>query len=563
MGGPLTTSALLAATLIALVVAGAVVRRQFEGFFFELEDARPIALFRFVLAALLLLHVHGLSPWFELLFAPTGMFTPSEARATFAAGDALVRPFSLLYFDVPFELVLVLFDVAAVLLLVGLFSRTSAIATLVLFDTILARNLVFWEGGDVVLRVWLVYLACARSGHAWSIDAWLHRRRTGTASRPIPAWPRRLMTIQLALLLVTTGLLKHGGAWLDGDAAYLAMTSELYARFDLADEIAALGDGPNTAMTWIARTIEVGFPLALVGIVGRWAATRGEPLRGRERLVFVTAMLVAAVCSTAIVVLTGAPRLLPIASTPIAVASWVGVLVLVAWKWPALRRGTVGIFDRRLWVGAAAVLMLGLWASMNIGQFHPAMLATLIPVLALERRDPAPLAYSPRARAIGSIAIAWHLVALLVAAIPEAPSTSVVRGVLRTVTRPWLALTRTSQSWGMWADPPRHTVFLRVVIVDDDGVSQELRDDLYADERRHRSVWFYDRWWKIAGRIANARDASPYPAAFARWTCRQHPQARAVELWTTTVPIPTAAQRRDGVSVQPLPPQLRSTTACP
>lgn len=543
---------LVVAILVASVVAGVAVRGAFARFFFELEDPRPIAAFRIALALVLILHVHGLSPYDELLFEPTGLFTPSEAREAFAS----VGPFSLLFFDVRAIVVIALFFVSAASMLVGCFARGSAIATLVLFDSILTRNAVFWEGSDVVLRVWLVYLACARCGEAWSIDAW--RRRS--CARSIPAWPRRLMTIQLVLLLFVTGVLKHEGAWIDGDAAYLAMTSDFYARFPIADEIAGLGDVTIAASAWIARSIEVGFPLVLVGVVARWAASRDTAPRGRARMVLRVALVVGCVCTTSLVVTTGAPRLLPIDSTPIAVACWIAAVGLVAWAWRG--GGSSWIVDRRVWLIAAALLVLGLWVTMNIGQFHPAMLATLIPFFTSEPREPAPLAYTPRVRAIGSVVIGWHLLALAIAAIPENPSTTTTRELLRAVVRPWLSITRTSQSWGMWADPPRTTMFLRVVVIDATGEVIELHDDLHSDARIHRSAFVYDHWWKIAGRIARGGSQSPYPAAFARWTCRQHRSAHTVELWTTTVPVATAAQRREGAPVVVPPAVLRSTTPC-
>lgn len=37
------------------------------------------------------------------------------------------------------------------------------------------------------------------------------------------------------------------------------------------------------------------------------------------------------------------------------------------------------VLARRVWITAAAVLMLGMWGLMHIGLFHPVMLAALIP----------------------------------------------------------------------------------------------------------------------------------------------------------------------------------------
>ena len=208
-------SVLLVLILVATVVGFVARREVWCRWWFEFEDPRSVALFRIVFAALLLCNVNGLWEHADFLFQREGMFTGPEAGHLFAPAvystdaptaariaAAIVGPFSILYvLDGPIALQIhvVVFVVAGIALMVGLRTRLAAFVAFVAMDGLLVRNFVFWEGTELVFRVFMAYLVCARSGHAFSIDAWLHRRRYPAAQdRPlIPAWPRRLAIVQL------------------------------------------------------------------------------------------------------------------------------------------------------------------------------------------------------------------------------------------------------------------------------------------------------------------------------------------------------------------------------
>jgi hypothetical protein len=46
-----------------------------------------------------------------------------------------------------------------------------------LMNSFFLRNHLFWEGTELVYRVFFFYLILARSGHAYSIDNWLRCRK--------------------------------------------------------------------------------------------------------------------------------------------------------------------------------------------------------------------------------------------------------------------------------------------------------------------------------------------------------------------------------------------------
>jgi hypothetical protein len=157
------------------------------------------------------------------------------------------------------------------------------------------------------------------------------------------------------------------------------------------------------------------------------------------------------------------------------------------------------------------------------------------------------LAYSPRARAIGSALLAWHLLALVVAALPQTEVTAPLRDRVGTLAGPWMSMTRTRQSWAMWATVPVENIFLKAVIVHEGDEQRDLRTDLYAAELRPPSPFGYDRWWKIAERIIKSGAEAPYRPAYARWLCRTNAGNRApvsVELRAVTYSIPTPAENR-------------------
>lgn len=462
-----------------------------------------MAALRVAFALLVVWDVDGLSEHVEMLFAPTGMFDAAEARARFGGwpDDAGVESvlagfvrgrFSLLWLcdfrhGLPF--VLVALHASAALLLLGRWTRPAAIATLLLYDTLLQRNPVFWEGTEVVLRVFGVLLVCSRCGEVWSLDA--RRARTRDRSwRPslVPAWPRRLMMVQLAVIFFAAGLAKTGSAWRDGDAVYYALANVHYARFDLAD---ALGPGVIAGLTWFARAAELLFPLALIGVIAR-------------------------------------PRR----------CGW--------------------LLGRRIWLTAIALLLLGMWLTMNIGLFHPVMLAMLVVyfdgvelgrvvdrfrgVTTITRRPPhAELAYTPRVRTLGSLAIAFHLTAVVVTQLPPTPF------ALRDTASSWLAATRSTQSWAMWATPPTDNLYLRARAIGTDDHETPLDVDLDPTRNERPAPFGYDRRWKIVGRVIATGADGPYLEPFARWLCRIELDAgmpSAVELELVRVPIVAPGRAR-------------------
>jgi uncharacterized membrane protein YphA (DoxX/SURF4 family) len=123
--------------------------------------------------------------------------------------------FSLLFFwDTPtaFWLHLVAFWAACTCFIVGFKTKYAKWATFLLFNSIILRNQVFWEGTENVYRCFLFYLCLSRCGEAYSLDNWLRCRRLrkqGLLSEPgCPATaraPRRAPSTRAASRPCTAG----------------------------------------------------------------------------------------------------------------------------------------------------------------------------------------------------------------------------------------------------------------------------------------------------------------------------------------------------------------------
>ena len=101
----------------------------------------------------------------------------------------------------------------ALALALGCFTRTSALGFLLL-SAQWAKILPDADRGiDTLLRNVLLVLACSRAGEAWGLDAaWRSGALRGDGT-PVPAWPRRVLVLQIVVMYFTAGVQKYGQHW--------------------------------------------------------------------------------------------------------------------------------------------------------------------------------------------------------------------------------------------------------------------------------------------------------------------------------------------------------------
>jgi hypothetical protein len=215
-----------------------------------------VALLRIGLGALVLVDLADRLHDFHAFYTTAGLVPATSGNA-----GRVIERWSLLALGndwrVPLA-VFVLAFVAALLLMLGLFTRAAGAATLIALVSLHHRNSYVEGGGDAVLRALAFWLMVGDAGARLSLDVRFGRR---AARDSIPVLPVVLLQLQVALVYVFAFLGKTGPAWRDGSAVLQALSTADWAR----------GAGPWLAshstlcrgLTWGTLAFEAGF-VALV-----------------------------------------------------------------------------------------------------------------------------------------------------------------------------------------------------------------------------------------------------------------------------------------------------------
>ncbi|HEY8376017.1 MAG TPA: hypothetical protein VIK91_05985 [Nannocystis sp.] len=428
----LATGVLWAA--FACAIAFFVVRPElWRRLWLERVDPRPAGLFRIVFGIVVLWTLLDLIPHVRFLFTDEGLWLPSMARKYYG-GDlrrvwdpehgfahwwsvlvALWGKFSLFHLraDPPFVWAVFALTCASVTaMILGIKTRLSTLLSWFLVNTIYTYSPIFYSGADTVLRCFLFLGLLSRWGEAYSLDAWWRRKRAILAGAPaipalrkIPAWPLRLMMLQLAIIYCATGALKSGITWFDGTALYYALSLDHFYRHPAQIRIATFLHmiGVLPLATWITKIWETLFPLALVGAAVR--AFEREKSQGtwpneqtwRRWLSY--ALVVAALAGVAYVgALAVRYHYRPEAALlPLSPAQAQAITLAAALAGPALLvAGYLRVRARsprthawvlrwlcgkRLWLSIGVVMHVLIDVAMNVGTFVQVMLAVYIPWL--------------------------------------------------------------------------------------------------------------------------------------------------------------------------------------
>jgi hypothetical protein len=205
--------------------------QRVDAFWFAPLDPATLAVVRIAFGALATLWTLSLAPDLGPFFSDSGLI-----------GDALRHggdgTWSLLWIDhsdTTVAAVYLALLAAAVGTAVGWHSRVCAAVVFVALTSLARANPFVFNSGDTLIRVLALYLALAPSGMEFSLD----RRRAERHGRGVaathPAWPLRLIQIQISVMYVSAVWSKlQGASWRDGTAvSYVTRLPDL-ARFHIA-----------------------------------------------------------------------------------------------------------------------------------------------------------------------------------------------------------------------------------------------------------------------------------------------------------------------------------------
>ena len=427
----------LALTGVVLMIAFFAVRYDlWRRLWFDRVDPRPAACMRIFFGLVIVITFTDLlkpSGPLEIsvarfLFTDDGLWLTDMARKNYG-GDLkeLWDPehgvqgvgawFSIIYnkfcifhmrSDPPFVFLLYGLMLASLVgMIVGWKTRAMTIIAWILVENFYRYSPIFYTGGDTVVRIFLFMGMFTRWGEAYSLDSWRRRRKAilGVSKvvpplRKIPAWPMRIMALQLCIIYCATGILKSGSTWMNGTALYYALNLDHFYRVPQQRPVIFfhwLGVLPF--MVRFVRWWEVLFPLAAIGMAlntferekaaGVWPkAVLWRRLTGYALFAAAFAMgaYIAGLAAYYYLPKTVLPQI-PVESRIPLVAGLTAAVPIVSVTLYLLGRKYLPAFTRfirhwflgkRFWLGFGFLMHIGIDVGMNVGTFAEVMMAVYL-----------------------------------------------------------------------------------------------------------------------------------------------------------------------------------------
>jgi len=223
-------------------------------FFFKKENCTTIGILRILVASVLLFSLINDLPFVTNYFSDEGVLSGHTEFLRhgyrFTVLDYFGSPIYILIF---YSLLIA----STLSLLLGKYTRFSAIAAFILLSSFHEKNPLVLNSGDTLMRLMLFYLILAPSGKCFSLDS----RKKHKTGQQYFIWPRRLIQIQLALVYLFAFLPKSGATWRNGTAVYYFLANSAFARFNF--EFLGNYMGLVGFMTSATLLIELLFPILI------------------------------------------------------------------------------------------------------------------------------------------------------------------------------------------------------------------------------------------------------------------------------------------------------------
>ncbi|MFI6334352.1 HTTM domain-containing protein [Streptomyces sp. NPDC050535] len=225
-------------------------------------------------------------PHRDEIWGPGSPWTPEMARQLFGqTGWASILTLSdnRAYFEACYALALI----TSVLFLLGWRTRVVSVLFAVVVASFHARAIFMTDGGDNLILLMALYLACTACGRHWSLDARRNRLRAAdgkTARTPTGRGTADLrhsrqtvtavlhncgmfvIAAQVCFLYGSAGLYKvQGGSWGNGTALHYVLNLDLFRPWP---EISLLADEHDVLIAiacYLTVLVQVAFPFVLFG----------------------------------------------------------------------------------------------------------------------------------------------------------------------------------------------------------------------------------------------------------------------------------------------------------
>ncbi len=243
--------------------------KQLDRWMFGKASPVTMGILRMTLGFLAFVNLLLISVGFEDWFTERG-YVPQELSKAYAGDFWRFNPLMMTYDGRIALAVYILVTISAFLTMIGLWSRVSSIVLAVGMIAIHHRNMIVLHGGDVILRMALIYVACSPSGAACSVDRLiaLWKGKAPLIPAAVSMWPQRLLEIQIAILYYTTVWSKWMGFhWKDGTASYYPMHLKEFEKFWTPD---FMRENPTILMFSTYGTLIAELSLATIAFYKPW-----------------------------------------------------------------------------------------------------------------------------------------------------------------------------------------------------------------------------------------------------------------------------------------------------
>ena len=231
-------------------------------------DPRPLAWFRCWLGLLSLVNLWLLWPDMGMWLGNEGVLPPEVHRET--VGGTRISVFMLTgYSDLAIGLIRCLGLAGGLGLVLGVFPRCAAACVWLAAVSYSWRNMDILHSGDNLIRIGTFFLMFARTDGALSLSRAVSRRLFPQATGDpvgsfelVPAWPQRILQLQLCILYLAAGIWKvMGPTWRNGTAVGLVLQLGEFQRFPIPEFF--LTPIMSKVFTYGTLVFELGFPVLI------------------------------------------------------------------------------------------------------------------------------------------------------------------------------------------------------------------------------------------------------------------------------------------------------------